>query len=352
MQAPHRLPSPSIDSRLQALPKCNLHSHLEGSVRPSTLWDLAEVQGSDLGISRTAVRTKLQIDENDRSLVDYLRKISFAYPFLKDSHALRRVAFEAAEDQAADGVSYFELRAGPVTHSTPDLTVELVIESILAGLREAEDRYGITCRLIVSALRDHDPKVNVRLARIASDFRADGVIGFDLAGDEAGYPGSLHLEAFRVADAAGLRLTAHAGEAGGPENVRYAVETLGATRIGHGVRSTQSESVVNMLLQRNITLEICPVSNVHTGAVPNLDAHPVRRLYNAGVSVSIGDDDPVTSRTSVSRELALLEDHFDFTRDEIGRLQVMGLEAAFLNDETTRRKLIETFRSHWEEAVQ
>lgn len=322
------------------LPKCNLHSHLEGSVRPATLWELAQEQGIDLGIPIAQLPDRMQVDGSERSLLDYLAKISLVYPVLKDARALTRTAYEAAEDAARDGVVYFELRAGPVIHSRPGLSVERVIESILAGLRMAEQKLGLPCGLIVAALRDHDPQDNLRLAKIAVDFKDEGVVGFDLAGDEAGYPASLHAQAFAVAQHGGLGITVHAGEAAGPENVRYAVEALQATRIGHGVRSILSPKVLDLLLTRQVTLEVCPTSNVHTRAVDSLHSHPVRKFHDRGIPVTIGDDDPTTSRTRVSRELAVLQSQFHFTLAELVHIQRMGIQAAFIPGAELQRSLL------------
>jgi len=181
--------------------------------------------------------------------------------------------------------------------------------------------------------------MNVLLAQAALAYINEGVVGFDLAGDEAGFPPQLHAEAFAVARRGGLGLTVHAGEAAGAENVTYAVQALGATRIGHGVRSIESESTVAMLEARRVLLEICPTSNVHTGAVAAIARHPVRRLYDRGVPISIGDDDPVTSRTSVSNELTLLKDLFGFTEEELAEIQRTTLDASFLRETEVRARL-------------
>lgn len=329
---------PPADAALRQLPKCNMHTHLEGSVRPATWWELARKQGLDAG-SLEASGALLQVDGTERSLVDYLAKISRTYPVLKDREALRRTTFEAAEDAARDGVVYLELRAGPMTHAGPGLPVEEAIESLLEGLRRAEERYGIVARLIVAALRHHPPETNVRLAKAAVAYRDEGVVGFDLAGDEAGFPPQLHAEAFAVARRGGLGITVHAGEAAEAENVVYAVEAMGAMRIGHGVRSVDSDSAVEMLERSGILLEICPTSNVHTGAVASIAAHPVRRLYDRGVPISIGDDDPVTSRTSVSNELTLLRDQFGFTVEELAGIQRMALESSFLQESNVKARV-------------
>jgi adenosine deaminase len=252
---------------------------------------------------------------------------------------LRRTAFEAAEDAYRDGVIYLELRDGPALHATEELSIRECIESMLAGLRDAEDKYGIVCRLIVAGLRNHDPETNVELARVAGSLMGQGVVGFDLAGDEAGYPASLHKEACEIAMQAGLRLTIHAGEAGGAENVLYAVESLGAKRIGHGVRSIESPAVMDLLRDRQVLLEICPTSNVHTGTVSSIDDHPLKVLFDHGIPISINDDDPITSRTRVSNELMLLQTVFGMPLETLIGLQLSTLEHSFLSEEGIRTRL-------------
>jgi adenosine deaminase len=333
--------APEADPTLRALPKCNLHTHLEGSIRAETLWDLAQAQGVDLGIPQAAVKSALEITGDEYSLVDYLEKISLTYQVLKNREALRRTAFEAAEDAAKDGVIYFELRAGPVKHASSELSVEEVIDCWLQGLRQAEETHGIVCRLIICALRWETPAVTERLAHTALNFKNEGVVGFDLAGGEE--PGDMvkYTKTFQIARDGGLGITCHAGEAAGPENVRYAVEELQATRIGHGVRSITDPDVLALLREREILLEVCPTSNIHTQAVDRIINHPIRHLYDQDIPISIGDDDPVTSRTRVSNELTLLQQQFGFTRPELRHIQQLGLEAAFLRDTEIRQGLRE-----------
>lgn len=337
MKGTFRPPDPSPE--ILALPKCNLHSHLEGSVRPATFRELALQQGIILREEGSCVEDMLQVNGSETSLADYLAKIAVSYSVLKNPDAMRRVAYEAAEDAFNDGVVYLELRFGPVTHITPHFTIQQCIESVLEGLQEAESKYGIICRLIVAALRHHDPAINLDLAQIAASYQKFGVVGFDLAGDEATYPASLHQKALLSARESGLGLTVHAGEASGAEEVMYAVKVLGASRIGHGISSSESTELLEELRAKQIMLEICPTSNIHTTAVSSLDQHPVRFFYDYGIPISISDDDPITSDTRVSKELTLLQDHFDFSLEEIKKLQLTALEHSFLMEESLRHEI-------------
>ncbi len=330
---------PAPSALLRQMPKCNIHTHLEGSVRPETYVELAARNKIKLPVDVVRIEEKIRVDGHEKTLVEYLDKIRMNYPILKNNEALYRASFEAAEDAHQDGVIYLELRDGPALHRTADFPVEACIEAMLAGLKDAEVKFGIVCRLIVAGLRDHDPQTNVELARAAGRFMNQGVVGFDLAGDEAGYPAALHRKAIETAREMGLGLTVHAGEAAGADNVRYAVEVLGAPRIGHGVRSSESPDVMALLRDRQILLEICPTSNVHTGTVPSIEAHPLKALHDYGIPISINDDDPITSRTRVSNELMLLQTVFGMPLETLLEIELTTLDHSFLREESVRAEL-------------
>ncbi len=330
---------PEAPDLIRELPKCDIHTHLEGSVRPETFLELAAQQGLALPFAPESVWQKVQVDGSETSLVDYLDKIAVNYPVLKSAEGLRRAAFEAAEDAHRDGVVYFELRAGPALHAHPGLPVEACIVSMLDGLCAASEQYGVVTGLIVAGLRNHDPRINVELVRAACRYQGRGAVGFDLAGDEAGYPAALHREAFALAREADLPFTVHAGEASGPENVRYAVEVLGAGRIGHGVRSIESRAVMELLRERQVLLEVCPTSNVHTGTVPSISAHPLKALHDFGIPISINDDDPITSRTRVSNELGLLHSLFGMPLETLVEIQLTTLDHSFYPDRSVVEEL-------------
>lgn len=330
----------TVPAEIQALPKTNLHTHMEGCVRVQTVIELARAQGIALGVPDAQVADSMQVTGAETSLGDYLAKVTFTQPVMKNFDALRRICFEAAEDAARCNVRYYELRAGPTIHVTASLSLHRVIEAMLAGLADAEKKYAITCRLIVASLRHDPPSKSVELARAALDFRGQGVVGFDLAGDEALYPATLHREAFEIVRAGGLGITVHAGEASDSREVEYAVQVLGATRIGHGMHSIENRQVVKLLCEREITLEVCPTSNVHTCTVPSIQEHPLPQFLAQGVRMTIGDDDPITSRTDMSRELALLHKQFSLDLATLRSFQVNGMECSFLEDAAQRAALL------------
>ena len=297
----HEPPDSPLDL---TMPLVNLHSHLEGSIRPATYLELCRAMALPAPNSLEEAQALLSVDGSETCLHDYLERITPIGPILKSAAALERTSYEAAEDARRDGMAYFELRADPLLHLTPTMDTAAAIEAMLHGILEAERALGITARLIVCALRAHDAPDNEALARVAVRYAERGVVGFDLAGDEKGYPAWHHARAYAIAAAGGLGLTCHAGAGGW----------------------AKSEGLV---------LEICPTSNVDTRAVPSLAAHPVHRLFDAGLRISIGGDDPTTSRTRIARELRLLARTFGFTVPELLQIQRTGLEAAFAEPAAT-----------------
>ena len=330
---------PEPTEYLQRLPKCNIHTHLEGSVRPQTFFDIAQKQKIKVPNTIIEIENLIQVNGKENSLKDYLKKIMVNYQILKTSEALKQVAFEAVEDAYNDGVIYLEMRAGPVTHANPKLPIESCIEAMLEGIKNAESKYKITVGLIIAGLRNHSPEINVKLAKIACRYLGWGVVGFDLAGDEKDYPAEHHREACQIAKECGLGLTIHAGEAAGPENVIYAIQNLHADRIGHGVKSYLSKEAIDLLKMKNIMLEICPTSNIHTKAILNIESHPIRMFLEKGIPVSVNDDDPITSRTRVSKELMILQKYFQITDQEIKMLQLNTLDYGFLLDNNKKNVL-------------
>ena len=313
----------------------NLHTHLEGSIRPATAAELADAQGlpAPAGGWGHALRMR-----EAGTLTTFLAHVAVAYPLFATPTAVARLVAEAVEDAAADGVAYLELRLGPATHAAR-MTIADVIAAATEGLREGARRSGMPAGLVVCALRHHDPETNEAVARAAADHAGRGVVGFDVAGDELLYP-SLEpmVRPFAIAAAAGLGLTAHAAEAGTAGHVREAVERLGVRRIGHGIRAWDSDEVVRWAADKGICFELCPTSNVLTGAVPSYASHPIRRFLEAGCEVVIGDDDPTTTGSPLSAEFDRLVDRVGLGPDEISRIHATSLARAFC-DNSTRAEL-------------
>jgi adenosine deaminase len=310
----------------------DLHSHLEGRVRPGTAAELA----AGLGVApppggwERAIRL-----DGPADLTVYLAKVAVTYPFFRSPDAARRIAREAVEDGAAAGLDYLELRFGPATHATDGAGLDDVIAAIAEGMREGSAATGMPSGSVVAALRHHDRDTNLAVARAAARAAGSGVVGFDLAGDELLYPDLVpHRDAFAIARAAGLGITCHAAEAAPGPAAREAAELLGATRIGHGAHIVDDAETLRWAADSGIVVEICPTSNWYTGAISAVAAHPAPRFRDAGVKLVLGDDNPMQIGTGLREERDLLERVLSFTPDDLAALDRVSVDAAFLEPAT------------------
>ncbi|MEV7804712.1 adenosine deaminase [Microbispora sp. NPDC088329] len=302
-----------------------LHCHLDGSVRPATVADLARAQG--ITLTRPA-HTLVTAPARCGSLARFLTFIDLPLRVLQTPDALRRAAHELVEDWHADGVVYGEARFAPQLHGRQGLTQDEAVKAVAAGLASGAAATGVRTGLVLCCLRHQTPDESVAVAETAVRHR-DKVAGLDLAGDERLHPGAPHRPAFAVAQAAGLPCTVHAGEAAGPESVWEAIDVLGARRIGHGVRSASDRALLHRLRRERIALEMCPTSNVQTAAVPRLADHPAHALLMAGLSVTISTDTRTTSGTTLRREFGALREEFGWTAREETACQAHAAGAAF-----------------------
>lgn len=316
--------------------RVNLHTHLEGWVRPATADELAAELGIPAPVGGWASAFAMR---EPGTLTDYLVHVASAYPLFAAPEAIARIVAEAVADAALDGTHFLELRFGPTTHVRPTMSVDDVIRAACEGLQVGTRAEGIGAGLVVCALRHHDEPTNVALAEAAARFAGLGVVGFDVAGDERLYPDLEPMRApFGIARAAGLGLTAHAAEAGPPAAARQAVELLGVRRIGHGSRAAEDRALLGWAVAEGVCFEVCPTSNVLTGAARSFTEHPVRAFVAAGCDVVLGDDNPQNTGSSLSNELRLLESEVGLTAVEVDRMRATSIERAFC-DEPTRLAL-------------
>jgi adenosine deaminase len=318
----------ALAETLRRLPKAELHQHLDGALRPETAVDLAAEAGLDLTLEDA--RRRLVAPAHCPDQATLLSYFELPLQLLQTSEGLRRAAAELVEDMAADGVTYGEIRWGPRLHLEQGLGVTDVLEAVAQGVAEAREALGASAPLIgliVTALRSHPPGANVELAQRAAAF-GPPVVGFDLAGLEAEYPAPPHAAAFRVAEAAGLGLTAHAGEIPGTERIWEVLE-FNVSRVAHGATAIGDPKLVETLRQRGITLDLCPTSNVQAGAVPDLASHPITRLHREGVSVTVSTDDRTVSHTTLSAELAAVALATGMTAEELAEIAINGFRRGF-----------------------
>lgn len=315
---------------LAKLPKAELHCHLDGSVRPQTMLELARDQRVAMPEDDAeALRHYMRVDDA-RNLEDYLARFGHTLSVMQTGEAMERIAYELAEDCAKEGVRYLETRYAPVLNVEGGLSLAQAVEAPLRGLARAEREYGIVARVIVCGIRNMPPAVSLELARLAVDFKDRGVVGFDLAGGEAGNPASRHKAAFDYAFAHGLPCTCHAGEGDGASSVADAIHNCHAHRIGHGTRLIEDAALMAEVREKGIAIECCLTSNVQTHAVKSIELHPLRRYIEAGIKVSLNTDNRLMSGTDLVSEYGLAAKHLDFTFDELCRLARSGFDNAFL----------------------
>jgi adenosine deaminase len=315
---------------LRRLPKAELHCHLDGSLRASTLLELGAEYGKPLpAADADALAAYMRVDDA-RTLEDYLRRFDITLSVMQRAEALERIAYELVADAAADGVRYIEVRFAPVLNTREGLTMPDVLDATLRGLARAEREHGTVARAIVCALRNLPVAVAQESAELAVAYRHRGVVAFDLAGGEAGNPASRFADAFRYAREHDLACTCHAGEGAGAESVREAIHVCGAHRIGHGTRLEEDASLLQYVNDRRIAIEVCLTSNVQTRAAADFASHPLRRYHDAGLNVVLNTDNRMMSGVTLTDEYVAAAEHLAFTTHELADLAVRSFESAFL----------------------
>jgi adenosine deaminase len=326
---------------LQSLPKVLLHEHLDGVLRPTTIIELAKsARYRELPTEDPEDLARwFHQGANQGSLPKYLEGFAHTIAVMQTEEALERVAYEQAEDLSGDGVVYFETRFAPVFHTREGLTHQQVVSAVLKGLERGQKEFGISPGLIMCAMRNMD--VSLEMAELAVDFRERGVVGFDLAGEEGGFPPKKHVDAFHYIQRQNFNITIHAGEGFGKESIWQAIQYCGAHRIGHGTRLIDDIAVANgkavklgglaqYVLDKRIPLEICLLSNVHTGAARSLAEHPFKIFYQEKFRVTLNTDNRLMSDTTMTREFAAARDAFDLSIEDFEKITINAMKSAFL----------------------
>lgn len=317
------------DPRLHRLPKAELHVHLDGSLRPTTLLALARERGVALPTSDHEGLARAMLVSGALNLEEYLEPFKLTLAAMQDAEAVERIAFELAEDCAAENVRYLEARFCPGLCTREGLTSAEVLDAALAGLARAEAATDIRTAVIVCGLRSLPPAHSLSMAELAVSYAGRGVCAFDLAGAEHGYPVKEHVEAMRVAEKGGLPITIHAGEGFGSPSIRQALELGHATRIGHGTRLGEDPALLREVRDSGIVLEICLTSNVQTRVAASYERHPLRAFYDAGLRVTLCTDNRLMSGVTLTREYQHARDALGFTWEELVNVARMGFESAF-----------------------
>ncbi len=329
------------------MPKVELHCHLDGSLRPATMLDLAHEQRVKLPADSLESLTDYMRADDVTDLDAYLARFEATISVLQTPEAIERTSYELGLDAHADGVRYIEVRNAPHLNTRAGMTPDQVVEATLRGLARAERETGTVARFIVCSLKHWDPSVSVDAAQVAVRHKDAGVVGFDMAGPEVGFDSSAHAAAFQYARTHFLGVTCHAGEAAGPESVKDALFGCNANRIGHGVRAGEDPALLDYIRDRRIPLELCPTSNEQTHAVERFADHPIKRFLDDGVMVTINTDNRLVSGLTLTDEFARLRNELGFDTADLARCVLNGCEASFLAY-PERVKLIDSVRAELE----
>lgn len=326
---------------IRRLPKALLHEHLDGGLRPATIIELARDQGVKLPTRDAGELEEYLSSASHRgSLADYLRAFEVTTAVMQSKEALERVAYESLEDLHADGVCYVEVRFAPIFHTRNGLNLEEVMNAVLGGLERGRRDFDLPFGVLVCAMRHRTD--SLEMAELAVLYRDRGCLGLDLAGEEAGHPPKVHLDAFHLIQRENFNITIHAGESFGLHSIWQALQYCGAHRIGHATRliddmvirdgeTVQLGSLALYVRDKRIPLEICLSSNLHTGAVRSIGEHPFRHLFRNHFRVTLNTDNRLMSKTTLSHELALAASAFDLGLDEIEKIIINGMKSAFIH---------------------
>jgi len=329
--------SATLTSMLRRLPKAELHCHLDGSLRPSTLFALSLAAGLTLpAATPDALGDWMRVDDA-KNLADYLARFDVTLAVMQDVVSLERIAYELVADAAADGVRYIEVRFCPALNTRGGLSLDDVMTAVWRGLDRGERATGTVSRVIVCALRSFPVPHALEMAELAVAFKHKGVVAFDLAGGEAGNPAHVHAAAFDFARAHDLAVTVHAGEGDGPQSIREAVHRCGANRIGHGTRLFEDASLQSYVIDRQIPLEVCPTSNVQTRVARTFAEHPLARYVSLGAVVTINTDNRLMSGVTLTEEYVRCATHLGYTLSTLATISLAAFDAAFLPLQDRRR---------------
>jgi adenosine deaminase len=327
---------------IRSTPKVLLHDHLDGGLRPSTVIELA----NDLKYTKLPTKDPGELGEwfhqgaNKGNLVEYLQGFEHTCAVMQTKEALSRVAYEMMEDMKNDGVCYVETRFAPVFSTSKGLYHEDVVNAVLEGLEKGKRDFGVGYGLILCGMRNM--KNTLEIAELAVDFRNQGVVGFDLAGEEGGYPPKKHIEAFQFIQRANFNITVHAGEAFGKESIWQAIQWCGAHRIGHATHLKEDFTfdkdgnvvafgdLAQYVLDKRIPLEICLLSNVHTGAVDKIENHPFGILFKEKFRVTINTDDRLMSDTNMTKEFLTAIEYFNLNLEDVEKITINSMKSAFI----------------------
>lgn len=322
-----------IYEKVKKMPKVELHLHLDGSVREETVWELMDKENLPYKDFQEFSKI-LRVEGKCESLKVYLEAFKYPVKVMQRKDNIKRISKELVEDLSKEGVVYGEIRFAPILHTEEGLTLEEVIQSALEGIKAGEEAFGVKSNLILCAMRGFPIEENISMIKAGAKFLGKGVIAADLAGNEHDFPPEESTEVFNLAKALGYHITIHAGETGKEENILKSINITHAERIGHGMYAYKNPEIYKVLKEKNITLEMCPTSNLNTSAVESLEEHPIRKYFNEGIKVTVNTDNMTVSKITLEEEIFNLIKHLSFSYEEIVKLMRNGIEASFCDEAT------------------
>lgn len=320
---------------LKNLPKIELHCHLDGSVRPQTIIDIAKEENIEIPSHELSeIENMVKVPFNCDSLVEYLKRFDLPNRVMQSKESLKRITFELLEDASSENLKYMEIRFAPLLHTLNGLSVSGVIESILDGIKKAEEKYPIKANLILGCMRTMTLDDAIYVVEEGKKFLNKGVVAVDLCGAENEGFAIEFKEAIDLARSFGYRVTIHAGEAASGVNVLEAVEILKAERIGHGIGIRDVKEAYEIVKNKNIVLEMCPTSNVQTKAVNSYEDHPFYKFYKDGLKVTLNTDNRTVSNINLTKEFNTVDSVFEMSEEDYKALYLVSVDSTFADDNT------------------
>ena len=326
-----------MKEKLMEIPKIELHCHLDGSVRVETMYELLLEQGEINPMEMEQFEQMVRVKDDCKSLKEYLEKFKYPLKIMQRKEYLERITYELLEDLSLQNVKYVEIRFAPFLHMEEGLTFDEVVESVLRGMGKGQEEFGILSNVILICMRHEGVENSIEIVEQGEKYLGKGVVAVDLAGNEADFPPEIHQKAFQLAFEKGYNITVHAGETGIEENIVKSIELLHADRIGHGIAAIKDPDIMELIKDRGVSVEMCPISNLQTKAIKTIEEYPIRDFFDKGLYITVNTDNITVSNTSLQREYQLLMDKLGFSMDEIYTLIDNSIKAAFLSEEEKNR---------------
>jgi adenosine deaminase len=337
----------NIDKIVEKIPKVELHIHLEGSIPIETLFEFIQRDGNESLIkSISDLRDKLKYKDFPHFIELWIWKNKF----IKSERDFETITYQVLKELDKQNVKYAEIFYSPGDYDKYGFSAKLITENIIKARNKAHKDFGIRSEFIVDVIRDLDADEGLKKIEELKEYLGKGLIGVGLGGSEHNFPAKRHKEVYKRAKELGYRLVAHAGEADGAESIWDSINSLNTERIGHGVRANEDPELVSYLKEKQIPLEVCPISNVKTGVYNSIKEHPVKEYFDKGLMITINSDDPVMFNTSINKEYITLYNELDFSLKDLKKISMSGIEASFLsNIEKEEMKTI--FEKEWNDIL-